>query len=110
VPFCSSPLAYHGLVFTIKDGGIFQSLDARTGEKLKQGRVPNTGEFYSSPVAGDGKVYLINDEGRLGVVSAEGQWRVLHTADFGEDVYATPAILSGRLYVRTAGHLYCFGQ
>ena len=28
---------------------------------------------------------------------------------FGEDTYATPAIVDGRIYLRTAGHLYCFG-
>ncbi|MFN9970887.1 MAG: SMP-30/gluconolactonase/LRE family protein, partial [Phycisphaerae bacterium] len=31
-------------------------------------------------------------------------------ADFGEDVYATPAIADDRIYVRTTGHLYCFGN
>ena len=28
---------------------------------------------------------------------------------FGEAVYATPAIANGRIYLRTSGHLYCFG-
>jgi outer membrane protein assembly factor BamB len=108
VPFCASPLAYEGLVFTIKDGGILTSLDAHSGEKLKQARVPGTGEFYSSPVAGDGKIYLLNDEGKLTVVSAEGQWKVLSTADFQEPTHASPAIVDGRIYLRTSGHLYCF--
>ncbi|MFV1965248.1 MAG: PQQ-binding-like beta-propeller repeat protein [Pirellulaceae bacterium] len=44
------------------------------------------------------------------MISAKGNWRVLSTADFGEDVYATPAIADGNLYVRTIGHLYCFGR
>lgn len=108
VPFCASPLAYRGLVFTVKDGGILTCLDARTGAPHKVGRLPTTGEYYSSPVAGDGKVYLLNAAGKLAVVSAEPQWRVLHTADFGEAVYATPALLDGRIYLRTTGHLYCF--
>ena len=108
VPFCASPLMYRGLVFTVKDGGIMTCLDARTGQPHKFGRLPATGEFYSSPVAGDGRVYFLNAEGKLAVVSAEPQWTVLHTADFGEGVYATLALVDGRIYLRTVGHLYCF--
>jgi hypothetical protein len=34
---------------------------------------------------------------------------VLAKSDFEEGTYATPAIVEGRIYLRTAGHLYCFG-
>ena len=44
------------------------------------------------------------------MISAEGNWRVLSTGDFGEEVYATPAIADGSLYIRTIGHLYCFAR
>ena len=109
VPFCASPLYYEGKVFTIKDGGILTCLDAATGEAHKSGRVTGTSNYYASPVAGDGKVFLLSQRGTLSVVSAEDQWTVLHSAEFGEEAYATPAILDGRIYLRTSGHLYCFG-
>ncbi len=109
VPFCASPLYYEGNVFAVKDGGIFSSWNSKTGEPLKQGRIPGTGSYYSSPVAGDGKIYLVNEEGKLTVVRAAGDWSVLSTSEFGEDVYATPALLDGKVYLRTKGHLYCFG-
>ena len=109
VPFCASPLAYRGLVFTVKDGGILNALDAATGEPKKVRRVRGTGNYYASPVAGDGKVYLADQRGVVSVVSAEGQWRELHTAQMEEEVYGTPAIVDGRIYLRTEKHLYCFG-
>ncbi|HET6423804.1 MAG TPA: PQQ-binding-like beta-propeller repeat protein, partial [Planctomycetaceae bacterium] len=59
VPFCASPLFYRGLVFTVKDGGICQALDAKTGKPTKQGRLEASDDYYASPVAGDGKVYLV---------------------------------------------------
>ena len=71
--------------------------------------MPGPGDYYSSPVAGDGKVYLINQRGDLSVISGDRDWQLLHRAKFGEDVHATPAIADGCIYVRTAGHLYCFG-
>ena len=42
--------------------------------------------------------------------SAAEEWELLHQARFGEDMYATPALVDGRIYLRTGGHLYCFGR
>jgi outer membrane protein assembly factor BamB len=109
VPFCASPLYHGGLVYTVKDGGLLACLDPRDGKPLKFDRLPGAGSYYSSPVAGDGKIYLLNVSGTLSVVQAGRDWKVLSTSDFDEAVYATPAIADGRIYLRTAGHLYCFG-
>ena len=110
VPFCASPLLYNGQLFTIKDGGIMQCLTADTGRATKQRRLEASGAYYASPVAGDGKVYLIDQQGRLTVVAANESLEVIHTADFQEETYATPAIVNGRIYLRTASGLYCFGK
>ncbi|MGE5195511.1 MAG: PQQ-binding-like beta-propeller repeat protein [Deltaproteobacteria bacterium] len=109
IPYCPSPVLYHGQIFMIRSGGILAVVDAKTGELLRQGRVSATGEYFSSPVAGDGKVFMINQRGKLTVLDAAPGWREISSADFGEDAYASPAIADGRIYVRTSGHLYCFG-
>ncbi len=109
VPFCASLLYHDGLIYTVKDGGLFACLDPRDGKPVKSGRLPGTGNYYSSPVAGAGKIYLLSVNGFLSVVQAGREWKVLSTSNFEEDVYATPAIADGRIYVRTSGHLYCFG-
>jgi len=110
VPFCASPLYVDGLVFTVKDGGLLQCLDASTGKPRKQMRLEASGKYYASPVSGDGKVYFLDQAGRATVLAATDQADVLHTADFQEDVYATPALADGRIYIRTARALYCFGR
>jgi outer membrane protein assembly factor BamB len=110
VPFCSSPLYYQGHIYTLKDGGIFASLDAKTGKTVKVGRVASGGGVYASAVAGDGKIYLLNERGKLTVVRAGGEWEAIHEADFEEDTYGTPALVDGRIYLRTSGHLYCFAK
>jgi outer membrane protein assembly factor BamB len=109
VPFCASPLYLGGLVYTVKDGGILACVDAKDGKALRRQRLPSGGNYYSSPVAGDGKVYLLSERGRLAVVQAGREGRLLFAGDFEEDVYATPALADGRIYLRTSGHLYCFG-
>jgi outer membrane protein assembly factor BamB len=109
LPYCPSPIFTNDLIFMVKDGGIVSCLDAKTGRPTQHGRVTGTSGYYSSPVAGDGKVYLLSQRGELTVISAEPQWRELSSVQFNEDAYATPAIVDGRIYLRTAGHLYCFG-
>ncbi len=109
VPYVPSPLYYEGLVFVVKNGGIVSCFDADTGKLLKLGRVSGLSNYYSSPVLGDGKIYLISERGDASVISAERDWKELSTASFGEGAYATPAIDRGRIYLRTAGHLFCFG-
>lgn len=110
VPFCCSPVLYRDVLFCCKDGGIVTSLNAQTGKAYKSTRSPGTGDYYASLVAGDGKVFLANKEGKVTILSAQGQWKPLSSSDFGEGIYATPAIADGKLYIRTTGHLYCFGK
>ncbi|HEY2413123.1 MAG TPA: PQQ-binding-like beta-propeller repeat protein [Pirellulaceae bacterium] len=108
-PFCASPLFYRDNLFVMKDGGILTCLDAATGKPAKSARVAGTGNYYASPVAGDGKIYLLSQKGMLSVITAAKQWQLTHSIDFKEECYATPALVDGHIYLRTAGHLYCFG-
>ena len=109
VPFCASPLYHDGLIYTVKNNGVFSALDAEDGKPHKNGRLPDESSYYSSPVAGDGKIYVLSEGGTMMVIAAGRDWRILPTSEFDEHAYATPAIADGRIYVRTNGHLYCFG-
>ncbi len=111
VPQVSSPLLHGGILYVIKDGGIFTSMDAKDGRVLKTARIPGAiDNYYSSPVAADGKIYLGSETGKFSVIQPGGEWEPLSVTDFDEHIYATPAIAGGRLYLRTAKALYCFGR
>ena len=110
LPFCSSPLFVNDYVFAVKNGGIVTSLNAANGEDLKTGRVEGTGNYYASAVAGDNKIYLADQKGVVSVISSFAEWAPLHSVEFKEEIYATPAIVDGKIYLRTNGHLYCFGS
>lgn len=76
---------------------------------LRQERVKDApGDYYASPVAGDGKIYLASLDGKVSVLQAGADWRVLSTSDLAERVVATPAIADGRVFVRTEKTLYAF--
>lgn len=106
-----SPLLYEGVIYSIRNAGILSSIDAKTGEIVKQGRLSEAmGTYYASPVAAGGRIYFIDLDGVLTVVRAGAQWEIIHTLPLNERGNATPAIADGRLYVRTHANLYCFGD
>ena len=107
IPNIPSPLLYRDVLFLIKEGGIFTSLDPKTGTAFKQARI-TLGQYWSSPVAGDGKIYVANQEGKVTVIKASPQWEILAINDLDDEIFATPAIDHGRIYLRTRGTLYCF--
>ncbi len=109
-PYVPSPIHVGGHVFVVRNGGIVSCFDVATGERGKRGRVSSTDDYYSSPVYGDGKIYAVSQRGVISVISAVPQWEEIATSRLGEEVFATPAIVGGRIYLRTDGHLYCFGK
>lgn len=110
LPTVPSPLVYEGVMYMVKDGGILSALDAKTGKLLRRGRLRGEGNYYASPVAGDGKVYLASERGVVTVLKAGGQWKTLSSFNFGERIMATPVITDGKIYLRTDIALYCFAK
>lgn len=109
LPDVPGVLMYRGVLYLIRNGGILQTLDPAKGEVAKQGRLPHAlDEYYASPVAGDGKVYLISRNGSVSVLEAGRDWGIASTGEFNEEVFATPAIADGHIWVRTTTALYDF--
>jgi outer membrane protein assembly factor BamB len=111
VPQVPSTLLYQGVLFMVNDSGILTSFDPATGNVLKQGRLKGAiDKYFASPVGADGKVFLVSQDGTVSVVSAAAAWDILAVNALGDEVFATPAIADGRLYVRTRSMLYAFGK
>ena len=87
------------------------ALSAKDGTVLKQGRLRDAmGRYFASPVAADGKIFAADETGQVTVVRPGADWSVMRTNAMGEEVYATPVIMDGRLFVRTQKALYCFAE
>ncbi len=110
-PSIPAPLIYRGVMYLMKEGGIVSSVDPASGQVLKQGRTPDAlEEYYASPVAADGKIFVVSASGKVTVLKADAQWEILATNDLGEEVWATPAIAGNNLYIRTRSALYSFAS
>jgi outer membrane protein assembly factor BamB len=112
LPYVSSPLLYRGRVWLFQAGGLVSVLEAKTGKSLvDRERLSDRSEYYLSPVGAAGHVLAGSAEGTLYVLAADADQIVVeHTATFDEGLFATPAVLDGIVYLRTATALWAFGE
>ena len=82
--------------------------DVHTGKVIWQQRVK--GPFSASPVAADGKLYLVNEDGLTTVLRSGDEPQIVSSNALGEPMLATPAIVGGAIYLHSAQHLYCIAQ
>ena len=86
LPDVASPVLYKGALYLVRNGGIVTTLDPTSGEVLKQGRLPDAIDaYYSSPVAGDDKIYMLSETGKAVVLEAGSDWAVLGANNLGEE-------------------------
>ena len=110
VPQLPSPLLYRNVLYMVNDGGIVTTLHPETGAELGQGRLKGAiDHYYASPVAADGKIFMLSETGKVVVLEPGSSLEPVVVNNLDDDIYATPAISDGKLYVRTRGALYCFG-
>jgi outer membrane protein assembly factor BamB len=84
--------------------------EAKTGKEMWNVRLGGSTEVAASPILIDGKIYSIDEKGRVFVFAAAPKFKSLAENDLKEDVFASPAVADGKLYIRGANHLFCFGK
>jgi outer membrane protein assembly factor BamB len=110
-PFMSSPIVVGNYLFTVRSGGVMACIDARTGQLAWQERLPGApGDYYASPVAIDGRLYVMNEEGQVSVVTATPRFEWLGSSDMAQRTLASPAVSQGALFIRTDTHLWAIGR
>ncbi len=111
IPYVSSPLLYDGRLYLVKAGGILSCFDPVTGKpKFRRTRLSDRSEYYATPVGVDGHVLVAASAGTLFVLKASDELVIERTVEFGEPLFATPAVSDGVVYVRTRAALYAFGR
>lgn len=108
MPYVPSPLLMGDYLHVVNDLGIYSCIDPVSGKVLHTTRA--VGSTYSSPVAAGNHIYLFEDTGKCTVIENRPGFQVLARNDLGEELYTTPAISDGQLFVRTTTALVCIGD
>jgi outer membrane protein assembly factor BamB len=107
-PSMPSPLVVGDRLFMVNDKGVATFLDARTGAAVATLRLG--GNFSSSPLFADGRIYAGNRDGDTFVIdpgeSPGAEPKLLSTNHVDGRIFATPAAVGDSLFLRTDAALY----
>lgn len=109
--YMQTPLVYDDYLYSCSDRGVLKCYEAGTGSLQYKERLGTGGSgFSASPVAANGKLYFVSEDGDAYVIRAGPTFEVLASNAMGEICMATPAISEGVLYFRTRGHLVAVAE
>lgn len=124
-PLISTPIVVGDYLFIMQRDGTLSCFDAITGIPIYTERIgapeladetslPRTEEslatYTASPVASNGKLYVVSDLGDIHVIDAGPFLEILGTYSVREGVFSTPAISDGMFLVRGLDHLFAFSR
>jgi outer membrane protein assembly factor BamB len=108
-PYVPTMLVYGKHLYFVNDTGFAGCFESETGKQAWYERLE--GEFFSSPIVVDGKIYAANADGDVFVFAADpGGFKLLARNSLGETMRATPAVADERMYLRGDLHMYCIGK
>jgi outer membrane protein assembly factor BamB len=103
-----SPVCWDDLVFAVTHHGILTCQDFETSRIEWTKRLG--GRCLASLIAGDGKIYVLEQDGELSVFSADTTGALLTSLSLNETCSATPALAANCLFVRTSRHVCCIAS
>lgn len=111
-----TPAFYDGDFFILSDlRGTLSRVEPKTGKIKWSQPTPGRTKYEASPTVADSKVYLINHDGDVAVMSADsGQvLKVIPMEDNSDSQYqvrASVVVAGGQLLIRTNRSLFCVGK
>ena len=107
-PYNTTPVVYNDIYYLLLDQGMISTYDAKNGSKFyDRVRFPRGASFTSSPWAYKDKVFCLAENGKTYVLKAGKEFEILHVNDLDDLCMACPAIIDGKLLIRTQGSIYC---
>jgi outer membrane protein assembly factor BamB len=105
--YVPSPVCTEEYLFTTMTNGQVYCMEAASGKIVW---MENLGTQYSSPVLAGGLVYMPNDKGVVTVIKPGPKFECVSRNPIGENMFASPVISSGKIYLRGYQHLFCIAK
>ena len=100
----SSPVVVDDLLYMVNDDGTLNCLEAASGKQVWKDRLG--GNYASSPVYGDGRLYFCNQQGKTTVLKPGRTFEPIATNTLEIGCMASPAVDGKAFILRTKTHLY----
>lgn len=111
VPTQPSLLYVKPHLFAVTEAGVASCFKAESGEIVWQERATaGKAAFSASPVAAEGRIYVLSEGGETTVLAAGPEFKVLSRNPLGEKCQASPAFSRGRIFIRSDKSLFCIAS
>lgn len=108
--YMPTPIAYRDLFYTCANDGRLTCYNAQTGEQVYRARLGGSSQSVTaSPIASDGRLYFLTEEGQMFVVQAGPVYKELAVNKLEGACLSTPALSDGVMVVSSAGMVYGLG-
>ena len=110
-PYVTSPIAMGEYLYIPLDKGFLTCYEAQTGKIVydKQ-QLGERNSITASPIAGDDKIYIQTEGGECYIIKQGPKFGILVVNKLNEVFCASPAVSTGRLFLRGRKYLYCIGK
>jgi outer membrane protein assembly factor BamB len=108
-PYVPSPVLYDNILYFLKGNtGVLSAFDAKTGKPHYQvQRIEGVPNVFASPVAADGKLYVLGQDGSAAVIKHGPTYELIGVNKLDDRFDASPALADGEIYLRGYKYLYC---
>ncbi|HUT30935.1 MAG TPA: PQQ-binding-like beta-propeller repeat protein [Sedimentisphaerales bacterium] len=108
IPDIPSPVSNGELVFLLTSDGTLTCYRLTDHAKLWEQDL-GTG-FNASPTIVGNRLYLLSEKGVMIIAEFAEGYKEAARYELGEECHASPAFVSGRIYIRGLENLYCIGS
>ncbi len=108
--YMNSMLLYEGNLYNFRWNGILNCINPETGEEIYKTKVGERVSFINSPIAADGKIYLVDENGMVYTIKSGNTYELLNTNTLDDVFMTTPAISEETIYFRTMKHLIAISK
>ncbi len=103
-------LLYRNLLYNVNWNGAINCIDPLTGKEVYNAKLGGAKSFIASPVASDGRIYIVDEEGTVYIIRDGSSFNLLAEIPMNDICMTAPAITGGMIYFRTQHHLIAVGK
>ncbi len=103
-------LLYRNHLYNVGWNGSVVCIDPLTGKEIYNAKLGKTKSFIASPVASDGKIYIVDEEGTVYIIRDGDTFNLIAEIPLNDLSLTAPSITDGMIYFRTQKYLIAVGK
>ena len=103
-------LLYRDKLYNFGWNGSVSCMDPATGNEIFNGKLGTTKSFVASPVASDGRIYIVDEEGTVYIIQDGNELKILAEIPLGDNCLTAPSVTDGMIFFRTQKYLVAAGK